>query len=481
MEEAFYTNTQHAAIIKLRTGLMRDGTLIARQSEIYLDAGAYSDASPLVAEKAGYRIPGPYRYKYIDTKCYCVLTNTAPAGAFRGFGGTQTSWASESQLDMIARRLGMDPYQFRMKNFLKLGEPFVPGETGIDSDLGAGLELIASHLGYHERVAGKHRGMGLAVGFKDGGGVRKAAQAQIKVSSAGDILLLCATAEIGQGARTSLAQIAATVLNTPVTRVMLPTVNTDYLPFDHGTNASSAIAVMGRAVEQAAVRVKKQILDCAAEQLKCDPADLVLDNWSVLHKGGKFSMTPLVLRSFGGPGFEFIADGLCRAETDSNAPLEARSVYWEIGWAGAEVEVDMETGSVKVLTLIVSGDTGRSIHPLICRGQEEGAAVMGFAQAMFEQMIYDAQGNLVNHDPLVYRVPLAEDLPAEFVSITQQQGSGPGPFGAKGAGEATMLPVASAIANAIEDAIGVRIAALPLTAERVWRAVRELPRNKAQD
>ncbi|MDB5769889.1 MAG: Xanthine dehydrogenase, molybdenum binding subunit [Burkholderia sp.] len=472
MEEAFYTNTQHAAILKLRTGVMRDGTLVARQSEIYLDAGAYSDASPLVAEKAGYRIPGPYRYKHIDSKCYCVLTNTAPAGAFRGFGGTQATWASESQIDMIARRIGMDPYQFRMKNFLDRGEPFVPGETGVDSDLGAGLELIASHLGYHDRAHDGRRGWGLAVGFKDGGGVRKAAQAQIKVSSAGDIFLLCATAEVGQGARTSLAQIAAEVLNTASTRVVMPPVNTDYLPFDHGTNASSSIAVMGRAVEQAARRVKSQILECAAEQLNCDPAELTLEDWTVLIDGVRHPLQPLVLRSFGGPGFEFIGEGLCRAKADHGAPLEAKSVYWEIGWAGAEVEIDMATGSCKVLKLVVSGDTGRSIHPLICRGQEEGGAVMGFAQAMFEQMIYDGQGKLVNQDPLVYRVPLAEDLPAEFDSITQEQGFGPGPFGAKGAGEATMLPVASAIANAIEDAIGVRITQLPLTAERVWRAIR---------
>ena len=176
-----------------------------------------------MAEKAGYRIPGPYRWEHIDTACLCVMTNTAPAGPFRGFGGTQTSWASESQIDMIARRLGIDPYDLRQRNLLRLGDPFVPGESGIDSDLREGLDLVCQEIGYHGRTHDTtgtvRRGMGIAIGFKDGGGVNKPAQARVKVSTSGDVFLQCGTVEIGQGARTALSQITAEILGVPLDKV----------------------------------------------------------------------------------------------------------------------------------------------------------------------------------------------------------------------------------------------------------------------
>ena len=486
MEECALTNTQHAAILKLRTGVMSDGRFIARDSEILLDSGAYSDASPLVAEKAGYRIPGPYRWQHIDTRCLCVMTNTAPAGPFRGFGGTQASWACESQIDMIARRLGIDPYDIRVNNLIGLGEPFVPGESGMDSDLKEGLDLVASRIGYREPrapmskqaapgQAPTRRGKGLSIGFKDGGGIKKAAQARVRVLTNGDAILNFSSVEMGQGIRTSLAQVVAEILKLPLERVAVPAIDTDHSPFCEGTNASSGVAVTGRAVESAAREARAYVLEFAARELKCDVADLDLDNGFIVQGSGtnaqRRPMGPLVMAHYGGPGFEFSADGFYMSPTDHNAPLESPCVFWEIGWGAAEVEVDTETGQVRVLQLVASGDTGRSIAPLVCKGQEDGAAIMGLGQALFERMIYNAAGELLNIDPLVYRVPMAEDLPAVFETITQQQGHGPGPFGAKGAGEATILPIASAIANAIEDAVGVRITELPITPERVLAAL----------
>jgi CO/xanthine dehydrogenase Mo-binding subunit len=474
MEESALTNTQHAAILRLKTGVMADGSFVARESEILLDAGAYSDASPLVAEKAGYRISGPYRWQHIDTRCLCVMTNTAPAGPFRGFGGTQATWASESQLDMIARRLGIDPYDLRVKNLLNLGEPFQPGDSGIDSDLKAGLDLVCEHIGYREPRRPNH-GKGLAIGCKDGGGVKKAAQARVRVLTNGDALLNFGSVEMGQGIRTAMTQIVAEILKLSHERVSAPSINTDHVPFDEGTNASSGIAVMGRAVAEAAHGARLRVLEFAAGQLNCNLSELDLDNGFIVQGSGqnaqRLPLGPLVMAYYGGPGFEFTADGFYMPPIDHNAPLESPCVFWEIGWGAAEVEVDRGTGQVKVLKLVASSDTGRSIHPLICKGQEDGAAVMGYGQALFERMIYDDAGNLLNIDPLVYRVPLAEDLPSDFITITQEQGHGPGPFGAKGAGEGTILPIASAIANAIEDAVGVRITELPITPERVLAAL----------
>lgn len=468
MEEGFLTNTQHAAILRLRTGVTADGRFVARRSLILLDAGAYSDASPLVAEKAGYRIPGPYRWEHIDSLCRCVMTNTAPAGPFRGFGGTQATWASESQVDMIARRLGISPLEIRRRNALRLHEPFVPGESGVDSDLLAGLDAVINELGTEKRPG---RGIGFAIGFKDGGGVNKPAQARVKVSTSGDVFLQCGTIEIGQGARTALPQVVAEILGTRAERVRMAPLDTDHAPFDQGTNASSGISVMGQAVARAAEAVRGQVLAFAAEQLRCRPEELRLEDWSILRGNERHALAPMVMREYGGTGYEFSGEGFHKARSDHHAPLETQCVFWEIGWAAAEVEVDPDTGQVTVTRLAVAGDAGRAINPRICRGQDEGSAVMGLGQALFETMRFDGQGNLLNGEPLRYRVPLAEDLPEGFTALTLEQGHGPGPFGAKGMGEGAMLPVAAAIANAVHDATGARVTALPVTPERVLRAL----------
>jgi CO/xanthine dehydrogenase Mo-binding subunit len=178
----------------------------------------------------------------------------------------------------------------------------------------------------------------------------------------------------------------------------------------------------------------------------------------------------LIMQAFGGRGHEFTGEGAVNFPADPAAPFLSQCVFWEIGWAAVEVEVDRATGRLSVIKLVISGDAGRAINHLVCRGQDEGAAAMGYGQALFEQMLY-RDGHLTNGAALAYRVPLAEDLPPEFIAITQEQGHGPGPFGAKGLGEGGMLPIASAIANAVEDAVGVRITSLPITAEKILRAL----------
>lgn len=470
-EEAFLTLSQHSALLKVRTGVMADGTFVARESEVLLDAGAYTDGSPLVAEKACYRMPGPYRWQHIKSSCGCVMTNTTPAGPFRGFGATQATWASESQVDMIAHRLGIDPYELRRRNLKELGEPFVPGESGIDSDLLEGLDKVTEALGYHGRERRPDRGMGLAIGFKDGGGVNKPAQARVKVTASGDVIVGSGSVEIGQGISTTLCQVAAEVLGVPLPRVSFAALDTDSTPFDQGTNASSGMVVMGSAVQRAAEDARARILGFAAGELGCAPQDLELRDWTVRRAGETpVPLAGLIAGVFGPTGYEFHGEGFFKSPNSSAAPLESPCVFWEIGWAGAEVEVDRETGRVSLLQLVASGDVGRAVNPLVCRGQDEGAAVMGMAQALFEEMRYE-DGALLNGEALDYRVPMAEDLPPRFVSITQEQGHGPGPFGAKGAGEGAMVPVAAAIANAVQDATGARVRTLPLTPERVYRAM----------
>ena len=173
---------------------------------------------------------------------------------------------------------------------------------------------------------------------------------------------------------------------------------------------------------------------------------------------------------YGGTGFEFSGEGFHKSPNSHSAPLEAPCVFWEYGWGAADVTVDVETGQIIVNKLVVSGDAGKAINKNVCRGQDEGAAIMGLGQSLFETMTYN-KTDLINGDPLSYRVPLARDLPKNFVSITQEQGYGPGPFGSKGMGEGGILPIASAIANAVYNAVGIRLTELPMSPDKVKKAL----------
>ncbi len=475
MDESLLTLTKHAGELILTTGAMADGRLTARRSVIRLDGGAYSDASAMTALKAGYRIPGPYRWEAIDTLACAVRTTSVPAGSFRGFGGTQANFASESQLDMIARRLGLDPYDMRRRNLLATGEPFQPGDSAIDSDVGRGLDEVVTRLGYRDRAtapagAMRARGMGLSIGLKDGGGTGNHAQALIKLLPSGRAILQCGTTEIGQGATTALSRIAATALGLPLDWVRYGAIDTEHTPLNNGTHVSCATTVTGAAVERAVGDARRQILDFAAAELGCAVDELAMEGWAVRRGNFAHPLEPMINGHFGGAGFEFIGRGHLKVPYDAAAPLRSRNLFWIPNWVGAEVEVDRETGRVTVLKFVVGADAGRAINLAACRGQIEGAALQALGQSLFEEVRYDGD-QPANATPLRYRVPLATDLPATFESFTAEHGQGPGPFGAKGIGEAGMLGVASAIANAIEDAVGVRLTEMPFTPERVLAAL----------
>jgi CO/xanthine dehydrogenase Mo-binding subunit len=474
MDEGLLTLTKHAAVLVLKTGVTAGGHLTARKSEIQLDGGAYSDASATTVMKTGYRITGAYRWQAVETRAYAVRTNLVPAGSFRGFGGTQASFASESQIDMIARRLGLDPYEFRRKNLLAVGEEFQPGDRGMDSDLIAGLNEVVTRLGYHRRVPGaangpKRRGMGLAIGLKDGGGTGNHALGLVKVMPSGRAIVSAATVEIGQGATTALCRIAAETLGLPLEWVRYGAIDTDHTPLNNGTHVSCATAVTGLAIQQAAADVRNQVLDFAAEQLDCEPRELVLENWTARRGNYAHSVEGLINAYYGGAGTEFIGRGNAKVPHSPQAPMAAPVMFWIPCWVGAEVEVDTETGKVEVVHFVVGADSGTSVNPQACRGQVEGAAIQAYGQSLFEELRYD-RADPINATPLTYRVPLAGDLPAQFDSFILEQG-GPGPFGAKGIGEAGMLGVAAAIANAIEDAVGVRLTQIPFTPEHILAAL----------
>ncbi len=470
MDEAFHTLSKHAAELTLTTGVSSDGRLLARTSDIKLDGGAYSDASVSTTIKTGYRITGPYRFEAVSTVASSVRTNTVPGGSFRGFGGTQASYASESQMDMIARRIGIDPLEFRRKNLLSPGEPFAPGDSAIDSDFEVGLLKLAEKVGYATRPRTRGRGTGLSIGLKDGGGTGNQAHAAIKVTDSGDIIVQAAAVEIGQGVGTALGSIAADILDRPLSAVRYAEIDTDHTPIDTGTHVSFATTVSGRAVEESAHDVKRQILRFAADRLNCKPDELVLVDWTI-KQGNHTHDLRAMLRAYYGPvGTEFVGRGSMKIPYETTAPLGSKNLFWMPCWSAAEVDVDIETGRVSVLRLVVGADAGNAVNLTACHGQIEGAALQAFGQSLFEELAYDGDV-LANANPGAYRVPLVSDLPKIFESFVEEHGMGPGPGGAKGIGESGMLGIAAAVANAVEDAVGVRIAQLPITPERLLAAL----------
>ena len=470
--DSFKTVTRHPARIRIKTGVTRKGEMVARELEVYMDTGAYADAGPRVTQKAGYRAVGPYRVANVKIDAHGVYSNTVPAGAFRGFGAVQVAWAYESQMDMIANRLGMDPLDFRLKNLLEKGEPYTPGDTPVDCDLKQGLRKVARTLDW-KKPTPPNVGRGLSVCLKDAGGTYKVAGATVKMSSDGSAVLLTGTVEVGQGCRTALSQVVAEELGIELEQVSVAQLDTDVTPFDVSTSASSSMTVMGLATQRAAQDVKKQLLKAAAKVMGEKAADLTLKGGQVRPaKGRGVPYSQVIAGYYGSSATEIVGRGVYQDKKSKTAVLGSPTTFWEVGWGGVELEVDPDTGVIRILKYVSMADVGRAINPLQCEGQDEGGVVFAIGHTLLEDMVYE-DGQPLNPNLIDYRVPNFHDLPDEFISELVESGNGPGPFGAKGMGEGGVLPAASAIAAAVEDAVGVRICDLPLSPPKVWQRLRE--------
>ncbi len=469
MDESILTLVKHPGRLTLTTGVDREGRLTARRADILLDGGAYSDASALVAVKTGFRAGGAYRWQALASRARVVRTTTVPSGSYRGFGGTQAAFACERQIDLIARRIGEDPLAFRMRNLLDVDEPFSPGERGMDSDLNAGLQDVADRVGYSGKRA-QGRGIGFAVGLKDAGGTGNHAQALVRVTQDGEVMVSAAVVDVGQSAASSLCSIATNVLGLPLANATYAAIDTDHSPPDNGTHVSCGTLVTGRAIEQAAIEVRRQIETFAAERLGCDVSEIVLDGWTVRRGNVVHPLAPMIRKYYGGIGWEFIGRGAFKEPYDPDTPMGARNISWMPCWSAAEVSVDDETGQVTLHKLIVGADPGRALNKKACHAQIEGAAMQALGQALFEELRYRGT-DPENATPLTYRVPKVRDLPQQFESVVLEHGLGSGPGGVKGIGEAGMLGIAAAIANAIQDATGASLTAMPFTPEKVLDAL----------
>jgi CO/xanthine dehydrogenase Mo-binding subunit len=450
VDEAILTTRQHAMRVRLRTAARADGTLIARDARCWFDTGAYADNGPRVVATGGDAAPGPYRWQSARVCADCVYTNTSPAGSYRAFGAVHVQWAGEQQVDQIARRLGIDPLEMRRRNLLRPGGLIRPGGKPLDADLVEDVEKVAAALGW-DRAREPWVGRGLSVGVL-AAGAHPVSCATVRLEADGEVTVFVGTTEVGQGARTVMSQIAAEVLGLPVERVRMQGTDTRFTPYDRSTGASRSTTVAGLAVQRAAEDLRAQLAAIAGGEP--DPADHVA----------------LMRRHFGFAGGELI--GRADVHPEGSGSYEEGPVFWEVCVAAAEVEVDPETGILRVRRTATCADVGRAINPGFVERQDEGATIQGIGTGLFEEVLFDG-GLLSTESLLESRVPTTRDVPDQMTCVIVENADGPGPFGAKGCGEGGLAAVAGAIATALADA-GVPMTVLPLTPERVWRRIRSL-------
>ncbi len=464
--EAMVTTRRHNMRCRMRTAATADGQLLAREARLWMDTGAYADNGPRVVATAADAAPGPYRWQALAVDAWGVYTNTPPAGSYRAFGATHLQWIGESQVDEVARRAGIDRLEIRERNLLRPGEQVRPGGKPLDADLVGDVRKIAAHLDWHAPKP-PDVGRGLGVGLL-AAGAQPVSTALVRLEADGTATLLVSTTEVGQGARTVFSQIVAEELALPIECIRVPGGDTQVTPYDRSTGASRSTTLAGLAVQRAAREVRAQLLAIAADCFGLPPAAIALRDGAVWHEDESRSYPDLFKYHFGMVGGELIGRGEVRPERGKES-YAAGPVFWEVCTGGAEIRVDRATGRIQVLKLVSVADVGKAINPHLVEAQEMGAVMQGLGNAIHEEMVFE-NGQILNPTLLDYHIPTIADLPDSFCSLLVENGDGPGPYGAKGVGEGALAGVPAAIVNALAD-LGIIVHELPLTPERIWRAL----------
>jgi CO/xanthine dehydrogenase Mo-binding subunit len=470
VEEAFLTTRGDDARVRIRTAVDANGQLVARQATIQLNTGAYAENSPMVCRKAANRIVGPYRIPNVKIDCLALYTNTVPASSYRGLGAAQVTFPGESQMEELAEKLGSDPVELRLKNLAHRGESIHPGLRPIDADLPGDVREAARTLSMDRPLPPGH-GRSVCCSASDAG-AHPVTLSMVQMYADGSVSVFSGSTEIGQGSHTVLAQIAAEETGAPLERVRLVGSDTAITLFERSTGASRTTTLMGRAVLEACREAIAQLKSMAAELLGVPAAEVVEERGGIRSGESRLAWSEILERYFQMEGCSIIGRAYLRRAGD----LKAVPVFWEIGVGGAEISVDEETGRISLETLVTIGDVGLAIHPAMTEGQDLGAAAMGLGVGLFEELIYDGQ-QLINGTLLEYRVPRFSDLSGNIQLKLVENRDGVGPYGAKGGGEGALNPISPCLANALYQAAGVRIRRLPLTPERVWRALQEKKRR----
>ena len=473
MEEQFYTITKHPCTFRIKSGIDAGGKILARECEVWWNGGAYADIGPRVTQKSGFTAAGPYDIDHVSIDSYALYTNRPPAGALRGFGIPQLVWAYESHTDLIAKELGLDPLVFRRQNILKNGRPQAVGTELVDTEIDAVLEELGRRMNwsspFDKGEGSVRRGRGIAVGFKASISPTTSV-AIVNVNADGSVVIHCSTTDMGQGSDTVMAQIAAEILDVPIEMVIVVHPDTDVTPYDMSTLGSRSTYHMGHAVRLAATEARDKLAEMQDEL--------------GLPKGSNVPVKELFIRKYGMQAGNIVGSGSYKPPyqpTDHETGLSTNATpYWMIGATGVEVSVDTETGHVTVDRMINVADLGNALNPEIVATQLSGAAIMQLGFTMTEDMVYDG-GQVTNANLADYKIPGFFDIPVEMENAVVQAVQKSGPFGAKGVGESGTFGVSPAIANAVDDATGVRVTDLPLTPEKVFRALRALAGQPLED
>jgi CO/xanthine dehydrogenase Mo-binding subunit len=485
-DEVFLDGTSRESMtIYIKDGVRKDGALLAREMRMILNAGAYSGTTALVTKNATFGAVGTYRVPNFKLDSYSVATHTPATGAFRGFGSTEVLWAIESQMDMIAEELGIDPLEIRRINLLKEGEEDVLGMRTHSTGARECLEKVAGWIEWNKAPSGEEgpwkRGKGIAVGNKYTMPATRSV-VNVKVHQDAAIEVRHSAHEVGQGCNTALAQIAAEEFGASVDKIRIVFTDTAVTPFDAGTISSRSTFHTGNALRLACQDAKRRIFDLASDRVGARPEELSLRDGVISVKGNNKTMK--VAELFAPVGFLLKGGELVGTGTfvgplepeDADTGQGKRPVtYYAHGANAVEVMVNVETGEVRVVRNGTSFDMGQPINPKLCEAQMEGGLGMGIGGALYEEMALE-RGEVVNSSFMDYKCPTSLDMPSckDVKSMIAAAPHQEGPYGAKGFSEGGLVAVAPAIGNAIYKATGVRIRDLPITKEKVLKMLRAL-------
>ena len=478
--------TRQALVGYYKTGVSKNGKIIARKVTLYWDAGAYADYEVSVARSAGFMAAGPYDIPNIWIDSYAIYTNKLVATAYRGFGCSETTFCYEQDMDIIADKFGLDPVKFRLKNALERGMENATGQRLRSCALKDCINLVNEKAGRETKKSendGIKRGRGIAVMHKFT--VHTVPTADIvKLNEDGTITLETSAVDIGQGSNTVMAQILADVLGIGIDKITVVPINTDYSGYGWQTAASSKTFFNGNSTIRAGLDLRRKILHYGSMVLHIPESDLATRDGKIYSlsdpdKSIPFSAVSLgVFNEEGGQyGGPVIGYGVFTVEDGSFLDTETGqgrkpSAFWMFAAMIAEVEVNTETGNIRVVRFVSANDVGKAINPKMVQGQMNGGAIQGLGSALFEEVLINREGKVMNANMHDYKMPTIGDCPDEMISIPVETQPHPdGPFGAKGVGEPAMACPAAAIANAVADALGVRIYSMPLTPEKILDAL----------
>ena len=469
IQELMAANPRHPATMTIRSGVKRDGTLVARQARVVFDSGAYGAFKPTVYLRGADHLCGVYRIPHARIDSYMVYTNNVPKGHMRSPAKPQVVFAVESHTDLIAREMGMDPYEFRRINLLQEGDASPVGHVWQEIRAGETLRRAAEAAGWDLPKIGKPgmlTGRGLAITDLSQGVGRFAAR--VSMDASGRPTLHMAFWDTGTGSHTVLRQMVAQEMSVPVEEVDIELLDTSEMPFSSGSGGTRVTYTAGQAVIGAARELKRQLIRAAAPLLDSPTEDVSLQSGRVVV--GPSPLRPAYYRTINiGEVVAHVGDGTIVAEYEfASEPPDMTSFCAQ----AAEVEVDPETGAITVNRFVTAHDVGAILNPLMHQGQVEGGVIQGLGYALMEELQTE-DGHISTVSFGDYKIPTIADIP-ELVTVLVEGNNGPAPYRSKGIGESANIPVAAAIANAVADAIGAPVPSLPLTAEKVLRAMREI-------